>query len=311
MPIEDPIQVNTSLGTPAASGAIRLPQNANINARNAANNADLDLLATDGADDLVLGSPDNPVTTVDGAAVTLGSHAIPVNVPGTLSVFDAAGSVATTGAIRLAEAGVYGRWGGGNVQMIELNSGGDISISADTSASGVSIDCNHGQIAIGANLADNLFSSPQNGIVFAPGQNGSGPNAGAFVAIEDPSTLRGLAQTGLLRFSASPTIKSRNNAGTADVPMLAVDASDKILLGSSAGTSGAGLDIETNDGPITIGNFASAVTVSAPTTLGITGGATGSRPASPLPFQSFFDTTLHYLVTWDGTNWRNGAGAIV
>ena len=212
VPIEDPIQVNTSLGTPAASGAIRLPQNASINARNAANNADLDLLATDGADDLVLGSPDNPVTTVDGAAVTLGSHAIPVNVPGTLSVFDAAGPVASEGAIRLA---------------------------------------------------------------------------------------------------ASPTIKSRNNAGTADVPMLAVDASDKVLLGSSAGTSGAGLDIETNAGPITIGNFASTVTVSAPTTLGITGGATGSRPTSPLPFQSFFDTTLHYLVTWDGTNWRNGAGAIV
>ena len=63
--------------------------------------------------------------------------------------------------------------------------------------------------------------------------------------------------------------------------MLAVDASDKILLGSSAGTSGAGLDIETNAGPITIGNFASAVTVSAPTTLGITGGATGSRPRHP------------------------------
>lgn len=41
------------------------------------------------------------------------------------------------------------------------------------------------------------------------------------------------------------------------------------------------------------------------------GGTTGARPGSPFLYQIYFDTTLHYLVTWDGANWRNGAGAIV
>lgn len=42
-------------------------------------------------------------------------------------------------------------------------------------------------------------------------------------------------------------------------------------------------------------------------------GTTGQRPTltSTNTGVIFFDTTLHYLVTWDGTNWRNGAGGIV
>jgi hypothetical protein len=285
-----------------------LPQSASINARNAANNADLDLLATDGADDLVLGSPDNPVTTVDGAAITLGSHPIPVNVPGTLSVFDAAGSVASEGAIRLPlDVGAI-RYGAGNIQGMSVSSSGDLSISEDGSATHVNIDASN-QVSIGANFAQTTYIGAETTVTLNPGLAGAPPSAVQILDGTKPSSLG--ANTGTLRFNKTPSIVARNSAGTADVPMLAVDASDKVLLGSSAGPSGVGLDIETNAGPITIGNFASAVTVSAPTTLGITGGATGSRPASPLPFQSFFDTTLHYLVTWDGTSWRNGAGAIV
>ena len=41
------------------------------------------------------------------------------------------------------------------------------------------------------------------------------------------------------------------------------------------------------------------------------GGPTSGRPSSPTLYMQYFDTTLHYPVTWDGAAWRNGAGAIV
>lgn len=41
------------------------------------------------------------------------------------------------------------------------------------------------------------------------------------------------------------------------------------------------------------------------------GGATSARPSSPVLYQEYFDTDLHYKVVWDGTVWRNGAGASV
>jgi hypothetical protein len=42
-------------------------------------------------------------------------------------------------------------------------------------------------------------------------------------------------------------------------------------------------------------------------------GPTGNRPTLSASNVGiiFFDTTLHYLVTWDGSVWRNGAGAAV
>lgn len=245
----------------------------------------------------------NQVVSISG---NIGGQ-VPVVSP--MAIDTGAGTTATTGAIRLADTGIYGHYSGGDVQMLSLDSGGDLSISQDASAQSVTIDCDLGQIAIGPNRADNIFMSPQNGIALVPGKNGSGSTSGAFVSIKDPSKPRIVASTGLLRFNNGPTITANNNAGNADLGILSVDATDKIMLGDS--TAVAAIDIETNEGPITIGSFASTVKISAPLTAGITGGATGSRPGSPLPYQSYFDTTLHYLVTYDGTNWRNGAGAIV
>lgn len=40
-------------------------------------------------------------------------------------------------------------------------------------------------------------------------------------------------------------------------------------------------------------------------------GTTANRPVSPPLMTNYFDTTLNKLITWDGTNWRDGAGTIV
>ena len=38
---------------------------------------------------------------------------------------------------------------------------------------------------------------------------------------------------------------------------------------------------------------------------------TANRPSSPSNGLLFFDTTIHTLIVWDGSNWRNGVGTIV
>jgi hypothetical protein len=40
-------------------------------------------------------------------------------------------------------------------------------------------------------------------------------------------------------------------------------------------------------------------------------GTTAKRPVSPPLMTNYFDTTLNKLITWNGTNWRDGAGASV
>jgi hypothetical protein len=40
-------------------------------------------------------------------------------------------------------------------------------------------------------------------------------------------------------------------------------------------------------------------------------GTTAKRPVSPPIMTNYFDTTLNKLITWDGTNWRDGAGTTV
>lgn len=42
----------------------------------------------------------------------------------------------------------------------------------------------------------------------------------------------------------------------------------------------------------------------------LAGGITASRPASPLLYQQYFDTTLGFPVWWNGSNWVNAAGVI-
>jgi hypothetical protein len=38
------------------------------------------------------------------------------------------------------------------------------------------------------------------------------------------------------------------------------------------------------------------------------GGTTSNRPASPIQFQQYFDTTLGLPVWWTGSKWVNAAG---
>ena len=56
-----------------------------------------------------------------------------------------------------------------------------------------------------------------------------------------------------------------------------------------------------------------AFTAAQPAVADITwaGGVTGSRPASPILYQPYFDTTLAKPIWWDGTNWVDATGAIV
>jgi hypothetical protein len=252
------------------------------------------------AGDAVGPSGSNQVVQITGA--TAGQ--VPISNP--IAVDTNVGAVATTGAIRLP-LGVNIEFGPGNVKGLGVDGGGDIGIGDDGSAASVSIDA-AGQISIGANIATTVFIAAQQSIELNPGQDGT--PADAHVDIHDATQTRVVASAGTVRFNNQPSIVANNNAGSANVPMISVTAADVVTVGGSTGGV-LGVDIETNNGPITIGNFASQITLSAPTTLGITGGATGARPGSPLLFQSYFDTTLHYLVTWDGSVWRNGAGAIV
>lgn len=41
------------------------------------------------------------------------------------------------------------------------------------------------------------------------------------------------------------------------------------------------------------------------------GGSTANRPASPLTYESYFDTTLGKPIWWNGTNWKDAAGTTV
>lgn len=43
---------------------------------------------------------------------------------------------------------------------------------------------------------------------------------------------------------------------------------------------------------------------------GVTGGTTTQRPAIPLLYQAYFDTTLGWPVWWNGANWVNATGVI-
>jgi hypothetical protein len=41
------------------------------------------------------------------------------------------------------------------------------------------------------------------------------------------------------------------------------------------------------------------------------GGSTASRPASPLTYESYYDTTLGKPIWWNGTNWKDATGVTV
>lgn len=47
------------------------------------------------------------------------------------------------------------------------------------------------------------------------------------------------------------------------------------------------------------------------TSLGSGVGATAARPANPARAQTFHDTTLGYIITFDGKVWRNPSGTAV
>ena len=74
-----------------------------------------------------------------------------------------------------------------------------------------------------------------------------------------------------------------------------------------------------SDGAIVFRSGGSPIALTLDATQGVTaanqvatgGGATGSRPASPITYGMWFDTTLGKPIWYDGTNWIDATGATV
>ena len=69
------------------------------------------------------------------------------------------------------------------------------------------------------------------------------------------------------------------------------------------GIPGTIIDVPDNVGAILIQNGWTPVADTVSTTA--------TRPANPVKGQSLLDTTLGYVIKFDGKNWRNPAGAVV
>jgi hypothetical protein len=188
----------------------------------------------------------------------------PVTNP--IAVDVGAGAVAAAGAIRLpANTGMFAKSPGPDVKMIAVDAGGDLHISDDLSARSVTIDCAAaptGQIAIGANGADNVFISCQGsalngaGITLVPGQSAA---AARHVDIHDLSNPRNVATAGTLRFNDSPSIQCNNTAGAANIKMVSV-VGDAVHIGDAATCADVFLEAAPG-GAVDLGTLANNVTI--------------------------------------------------
>ena len=134
-----------------------------------------------------------------------------------------------------------------DIQLLRLDNSDNVQISGDGSAHNTIIDAAN-QVEIGPNGAVTTFISARTSITIQPGQGGVPPS---YVGIFDSLKARVIASSGLLRFNNTPSIVARNNAGSADLPMMATDASDHLLIGGATGPAGILMDAS---GAITIGS---------------------------------------------------------
>lgn len=195
---------------------------------------------------------------------------------------------ATGGQVPVTSPVALGATGTASTGDLRMKSGGNIYARSSSAATDVQI--------IGTDGSDNVFVCAGDVGSSLNLGTGVGPGDGYDVFIGTPGLAvsaqsRLQVNTGRSATSASgdiglPTsavIAARNAANTADVPVVATNTSDQVVVGG----------------------------VTTPTVMAVLSGVTGSRPGAPFVGQSYLDTTLHYLVTWDGTVWRNGAGAAV
>lgn len=188
----------------ASTGEIRLPSGGAINARNAANNADLGLISANASDQLQLGRDTVPSSD---SAVNLGSSARRwATIFGVIGSFGGT-TPSTSGAVRLNNADTIG-WrnaaNSGNVNGITVNSSDQVVHGATTVPDG-----------------DNTRSL--------------GTSAARWSTIIGVSVQVGTnpAATGSVRIASTGQINWRNAANNADVGGFSTNASDQLTAATT------------------------------------------------------------------------------
>lgn len=189
----------------STTGIIRLPKtitSASITFRKGSNDANLDLVAYDLNDRIILGNTVTDITSIQASSTI--SHAAPGSQFGTTGPFP------TTGLIRLPKTTTSG--------AITFRSAGN---TADNNL--VAYDVNDRmQLGSAANLDTQIYA---NNTVQLFANTTIGPQGQPF------------ASTGIIRFPKTTTSQSitfRNTNNNADDNLLAYDSNDRITLGSAA-----------------------------------------------------------------------------
>lgn len=229
--------------TVAASGLIRRPSATSERARNAANSADVVIAETDASDILWLGQ------SSAGA-----SQAATTRIGGTSGVqFYTAGSVAgyinaavlqapavqvgaapsATGALRIpTTTGIRAR-NAGNTS--------DVAIAETDASDNLWV----GQSSAGTLQSANTKIGGAAGVqILVNGTQAASVTATTMVT---PATIQlgpVPAATGIVRLGTSPSVRSRNNANTADIAILETDASNYLYIGTDV-TFSASLGVDT------------------------------------------------------------------
>lgn len=329
-----------SLGaSPSVSGSIRTPSNVTIlTARNAANTADVVLLATNNSNDLLLGG-----TNCAGAAILLGGTIVlqqtqaatdlirlganPSQAVGFVAVSNNKPIIGARNAANNADITVLSTDGSNNVltggtnaasiqglvgaqTVYNLNaSGGDFVAFSGTPSLGGNIRTANTANAVTARNAGNsadivlIGSDASNNVVIGNSNaNGLLVKTGAgttpvqiFGTSSDFIQLGGnvgMPATGSLRFPNATTIMTARNAGnTVDISVLATDSSNKINVGDNANASSvhvqAQTDVECLVNSVVITQFTSSNVVlnkalqltGQTTATSATAGTNGATPA--------------------------------
>ena len=93
---------------------------------------------------------------------------------------------------------------------------------------------------------------------------------------------------------------------------------DQLFTISNGSSSGNRSDafVMLKSGLLTLPSLTATMIKDAPSNSVVTkaytdlGGITANRPSSPSLYQDYFDSTLGYKVTWNGSDWVDGTGAI-
>ena len=242
------------IGTnPATTGAIRLANNGDIRARNAANTLDAQVLKYDSNEYIQLGSSVANGVIPGSSGLNFGTTANPWSNFVASSYVQIGTNPATTGAIRLANAqsiysrnaantgdvffgaigaGDVGLLGDANVSKWVLN-----SVSAPFLAFGAATSAFPALSASGTTLTVRLGDNSGYGNLLCRsiGVNANPGAAGDLVVANSLAIGTNPAATGAIRLPNGGYVQARNAANTGDLSMLGLTASNETFIGNSGG----------------------------------------------------------------------------